>query len=189
MIARWSKLLTTYLIQNHGIKEEDRELYEYAVYRLFLSLQPLLFALVLGLVTGKIERCILIILPFTLIRKFAGGYHAGSTVRCLISSFFLLSITLLISFYYPGGWKGLLLMIGGGISVIICSPIDHENKRIDKEEKREFKRITARITTIWMILSVLSMWRRMEVVSICISLGILLTAVLQTPCVISRRKN
>ena len=56
MIARWSKLLTTYLIQNHGIKEEDRELYEYAVYSLFLSLHPpLLLALVLGLVTGKIN--------------------------------------------------------------------------------------------------------------------------------------
>ena len=73
-------------------------------------------------------------------------------------------------------------MICGGISVIICSPIDHENKRIDKEEKREFKRITAKITITWMILSVLSMWRRMEVVSTCISLGILLTAVLQIPC-------
>ncbi|MBR3607071.1 MAG: accessory gene regulator B family protein [Lachnospiraceae bacterium] len=35
----------------------------------------------------------MIILPFTLIRKFAGGYHAGSTVRCLISSFFKHNVT------------------------------------------------------------------------------------------------
>lgn len=104
-------------------------------------------------------------------------------------AFFLLSITLLIFFYYPGGLEGGILMFCGGISVIISSPIDHENKRLSKEEKYEFKKITAKITVVCMSLSVLFMWGKMETVSICISLGILLTAVLQVPCVISRRKT
>ena len=184
-----SRYLTSYLIQNEGIKEEDKELYEYAFYSFFLALQPLFFAVFMGLITGEIVRCVMITLPFVVIRRFGGGYHAAGAVRCVIFSTILMSICLLLSFYYPKGREGVLLILFAGASLMFFSPIDHENKRMSKNEKREFKKITVKTILVFVGIAVFCLGVGRADLSSCISLGILLAAVLQLPCVILRKKD
>lgn len=46
-----------------------------------------------------ITEAIAMIMPFILIRKFSGGYHADSFKKCLVLSSIVIIVTLLIGKY------------------------------------------------------------------------------------------
>ena len=80
----------SWLIQQQAITEEDREIYTYAVDNMVFLLIPLAMVLVIGGIIHTIRQGIVMIIPFMLLRKFSGGYHAKTLFRCMIISCLLL---------------------------------------------------------------------------------------------------
>ena len=68
--------IVEWLINHDAIESDDKELYEYALYSLWLLVTPLFLAIIVGLCFGRIKEGIVIVIPFMLLRKFSGGYHA-----------------------------------------------------------------------------------------------------------------
>ena len=89
-MERCTGKITDWLIKCGAIPETDRELYEYAIYSILLSLSPMLLALAIGALFGSAVQGVLTITPFVILRKFSGGYHAKSARVCFISSSLLL---------------------------------------------------------------------------------------------------
>ena len=96
-MERCTGKITDWLIKCGAIPETDRELYEYAIYSILLSLSPMLLALAIGALFGSAVQGVLTITPFVILRKFSGGYHAKSARVCFISSSLLLVLCILIS--------------------------------------------------------------------------------------------
>ena len=90
MIEKSTVKIADWLLRCQVITEEDRELYEYAIYSIFLIISPLFLAIAFGFLFGVVWQSVLIILPFVVVRKFSGGYHAKKAGVCLISSSLLL---------------------------------------------------------------------------------------------------
>lgn len=132
--------IVEWLINHDAIKSEDKELYEYALYSLWLLATPLFLAIIIGGCLGGVKEGIIIVIPFMLIRKFSGGYHAKHLWICLIGSTILLSLCILMSFYLECDWKLAGITIIAGIGMGYFSPIDHENKRLNDKEKNYIKR-------------------------------------------------
>mgnify|MGYP002616413802 CR=1 FL=1 len=61
--------LTDWLIDNHAISSDDKELYEYAIYSFIISTVPLVIFLVISGIIGMFPEGFLIIMPFMVIRK------------------------------------------------------------------------------------------------------------------------
>ena len=70
-----SYYIVTWLIKHKAILNEDRELYEYAVYGFFLTTFPIIISITIGGIMGKIFESILFIVTFMLTRKYSGGFH------------------------------------------------------------------------------------------------------------------
>ena len=73
MMEKCAGAVTDWLIRCEVVKETDKELYQYAVYSVFLSLSPLLLAAGVGACKGRIRESVMIIIQFVIIRKFSGG--------------------------------------------------------------------------------------------------------------------
>ena len=71
-----AKKLTQWLIENEAIEEADKELYEYALYSIGITISPLVIVLIFGLWLGVPIEGVTMVLPFMCIRKYSGGYHA-----------------------------------------------------------------------------------------------------------------
>ena len=56
MMEKCAGVVTDWLIRCEVVKETDKELYQYAVYSILLSLSPLLLAAGFGICMGKIGR-------------------------------------------------------------------------------------------------------------------------------------
>lgn len=181
MIEKCANTIADWLINCEVVKETDKELYSYAVYSILLSLSPLLLAIGFGISMGCVGRSVMIIMPFVIIRKFSGGYHTKHAWSCLIWSCLLLVLCMVLSFHIKCGWVLALITVGAAVSLICFSPIDNENRVLSQEECGCYKMITAVLVIIFMLVDALLFVCQLHIYSICISIGIMLSAGLQLP--------
>ena len=79
-----------------------------------------------------------------------------------------------------------LLVLVASVSLIILSPIDSINRKLTQDEKRKYKKITMCLLSLLLALILVLDWKQMEKIAVCVSLGIILSASLQIPCLIQR---
>lgn len=181
-----SNLLSGWLIRHNAVKSGDRELYEYAIYSFLISVIPLAIFLLASGVAGMLWEGILIIFPFMIIRKFSGGYHAKHVCVCMFASTGLLAICLYTAAYADSNWIMHILAVAAGISTAINSPIDSENRKLTETEIRRYKHVTCLLVSVILVLYVVFVVFHIQRYSICIALSLILTAILQFPCILER---
>ena len=131
-----SEKIADWLIEQKAISTGERELYAYAVHCLFSLLYPIAFASVIGAFLGMPIEAVVMIMSFIAVRKFSGGYHADSFYKCLIISSIVIMTMLQISNYINNNLLFNVIYIASSILLMIFSPIDSANKRLDNDDKR-----------------------------------------------------
>lgn len=181
-----SQSITSWLISRGAVAYEDRELYEYAVYSFILSISPLFIIGCIGFMMGKLIESILVIIPFMIVRKYSGGFHLKYAWLCMIFSCCILFGCV----YFVGVIKyGTLLNMSVFLSIIslmVLSPIDSENRRLDLYEKKKNKKNTIIILLLLGSIYCLLLLLHQTRFAVCIAEGIVLTASLQWPCVVDK---
>lgn len=174
-----------WLIQQKTIESSDRELYEYALYSFLVSNIPLVFLVIASILLGKLLEGMLIVLPFMIIRKFCGGYHAKHVYTC-----FILSTGLVLSGFYIVNYLNcnyFIMMVISGISIMFNSPIDSHNKRLDKSEIKLYKRITEMLIVSIIVLYIILFLLKCSYYAKYLAMSITLIAILQVPCIVKNR--
>lgn len=124
------------------------------------------------------------IIPFMLLRKFSGGYHAKTLFRCMIISCLLLFLCMEITIHISYSWNILMFAGIAGSSLIIQSPIDSENKRLEEVQKRQYRKIVCGFVMFFLAL-IFILWKlNAQKYAVSIAVGIWLSAGLQIPCLI-----
>lgn len=188
MIEKCADVIVDWLIKSDVVEENDKELYSYAVCSLVLSISPLFIAIVLGVCMGCVNKSIVVVLPFIIIRKYSGGYHTKHLWSCFLCSSLLLLLCIVASFYLKCGWLLAVLTIGATVSLIYFSPIDNENRMLSKDEKLRYKRITIVLVFLILFADILFFCLGRYTYSVCVSIGIMLSAGLQLPCILGKKK-
>ena len=186
MISKVTNGITSWLIRCEAIDEADRELYEYAVHSLWLNIAPIFLVFLLGGVMGRIKEGILLIIPFLAIRKYAGGFHAKKERTCLVSSSVLLALCVYLTGLLTYGIVLNSLVIVSIISLMVFSPIDTENRRLDTEEKKRYKFLTCVLVLIVAVVYLMLVMCHAYNYAVCIAIGIMLSAGVQVPCILRR---
>lgn len=181
MMEKCANIIADWLINCKVVEETDKELYSYAVYSILLSLSPLALAIGFGICMGCVRQSVTIIMPFVIIRKFSGGYHTKHAWSCLIWSCLLLLLCIVMSFYIKCGWGTALVTVGAAVSLVCFSPIDNENRTLEQEEYSRYKRMTAVLIIMFLFMDALLFAFQSYTYSICVSIGIVLSAGLQVP--------
>lgn len=186
MISKCKEGIITRLIECSVIGEADRELYEYAVHSLWLNVAPIFLVLLLGGVMGRIKEGLLLIIPFLAIRKYAGGFHAKKESTCLVSSSLLLALCVYLTGHLNFDIILNCFVAVSIISLMVFSPIDTENRRLDAEEKKRYKFLTCvRVLIVAVVYLMLVMCHAYNY-AVCIAIGMMLSAGVQVPCILKR---
>lgn len=184
MIERCAYIVSDWLLDKEVIQKEDRELYEYAVYSLLITIVPLSMAMIFGSVMGVLGQSIILMIPFMTIRKYSGGYHAKNPTVCFVISCLLLFFCIRISIYVEYNILVIFLMLVSVVSLIANSPIDSENRQLEAIEKRRYKCVTMIQTLFYLSVSLGLYAANQPVYALCIAIGIILSAGLQFPCLV-----
>ena len=192
MIRFISRAVAEWLLKHGAISVNEKELYEYSIYSFLFTLTPLFLVLMVSIPLNMAVEGILLITPFIFLRKFAGGFHFQTPLPCIIVSTLVLLGCLLenrIILEYGSFIIHTLLVYASIVPICILSPIDSENRQLSAKEKSAFHRIAIALATINAALYSLLLILRTVEIAIPIGTGMILTALLQLPCLFEHQKN
>ncbi len=192
MIRFISRAVAEWLLKHGAISVNEKELYEYSIYSFLFTLTPLFLVLMVSIPLNMAVEGILLITPFIFLRKFAGGFHFQTPLPCIIVSTLVLLGCLLenrIILEYGSFIIHTLLVYASIVPICILSPIDSKNRQLSAKEKSAFHRIAIVLATINAALYSLLLILRTVEIAIPIGTGMILTALLQLPCLFEHQKN
>lgn len=163
------------------IESGEKELYIYGFFMLFSRLLFLIITAAVGIISGVFIESMAFFMAFFILRSYAGGIHAANEAACTI----LTSITLIISvllvktcMLFSGIYLSAGLMLLSTIPVLWLSPIDAPGKRLTAEEKQIYKKKTATVLGIILIVGVLALCGRWYGLLFACTLSVALEAIL-----------
>lgn len=181
MIDKFSARIAQNLLTAQALDEKDINLYQYAIQVLICTLLNYSAFAVIGIIFGMFWENFVMIVPFSIIRKFIGGYHANKYRNCFIGSIAIDIMCLLII----RNIIGVGLYVFGGITIIsfilICifSPVEHKNKKLNSKEKEIYKLIAVVLSGLLLLSSLLFTFASsFTVIGIAMEMGIVLAAFL-----------
>ena len=162
---------------------DNYELYEYAIYIILSSAFHMATVIVLGLVFNLLTESLVFYLSFIVIRKFAGGYHAKTPVRCYLFSFssniiilclvkWLSSINTLFIFIF------IIFELLCVVLILLISPLDTENNPLTGQEKKMYRMLTSIITILIFIISLLCFFKGYRNIGSSMICGVVMSALL-----------
>lgn len=125
--------------RNGILEEKDRRLYEYAYGVLLGRVVIYLIIVILGIITGNWMEMIVFLLPFTVLRQYAGGIHLEKAGGCMAVSGILV---LLCSLYLASApaviWQMRIIWFVAVGVIFIMAPVDASSKQLDAKEKKVY---------------------------------------------------
>ena len=181
--------IITWLIHQQAIQERDRELYTYALYNMVLLIIPLGLTVIFGEIIGNVKQGIVMMLPFITLRKYSGGYHAKTPLRCMIISSLLLFLCIKITSGISCSWRLLLFTVIMGVSLVLLSPVDSDKRKLDKQQKRKYRKVVCVLVLFFLAFTVGLKEIHMEKYAVSVAVGICLSAGLLFPCLVKKIKS
>lgn len=181
MIDRISTKISQRLLAVQAFAEEDLNLYQYSIKVLICTLLNYFAFISIGLFCGMFWENVAIIIPFSIIRKFSGGYHADKYRNCFLGSIIIDIVCLLIVKSITG--MGIHILIGitalSFMLICICSPVEHKNKHLNPKEKTIFKLVAIAIGGLFFLASLLLLLIGSYVtIGVAMEVGIVLSSIL-----------
>lgn len=193
MIKLISSKVACFLCKDEEHKD-NYELYEYAVYIILSSAFHILTIIILGLCFNLLVESLVFYFSFIAIRKFAGGYHAKTPLRCylfsIISSVVVLWLIKWISaintfliyiFIIP---ELLCLML-----ILFISPLDTESNPLNVQEKKKYRMLASIISIFLFIISTLFVFMGYRNIGSSMICGVIMSALVLLMRKIQAMKN
>ncbi len=161
MIKSISNKLLQYLIKADVIDKSEDALayYKYGLEITISSLLNIVLIFSIGIISGQLIESILFLICFIPLRRFTGGYHANSYLKCNILFSVLFIILLLIfnltvtrvSFY------GCIIMLVFSIAIFLSEcPMEHSNKPLTDSQKKKNKCLSIILGLLYGAIGVMS---------------------------------
>ena len=139
-IDKMTNMLTNFIIQHSDAKREDADIIAFGVKYGLITVAEILGMVVISFLMREFIPGAVILIAFISIRVYAGGYHAKTLPRCVVMSTILFTLIILgyKMLYLPIIVKGLIALFLG-VLILIFSPVENDNRRLSKNEKKVFK--------------------------------------------------
>ncbi len=194
---RISSKIISLLCENNILERDKQELYTYALEILFQSILHFSTAVIIGCVFCMALESFLMFLSFSLVRRFAGGLHAKTPLRCYFTSIAaILSMLFLIWIFTK--WENdvayYIILFISNLTIWIASPIESSNKPLSYKEKKIFKGVSIALSSIITVIAVMIYELVAVNVGVSLSFGLVLTALVLNSTLIqnmlaSKQKN
>lgn len=116
------------------ISEEETEIYQFGMECLALKLIHIISYLCIAICLKMLPESIVVGCVLIPLRRSAGGYHAKTRIRCYMFSCFYVFIILCVIKIVTNQLVWWVALALADIIIFYKSPIDNDNKRLDKKE-------------------------------------------------------
>lgn len=174
--------IMNFITNNRKIDDEEAEIVRYGLEMAVLKITFFAAALAVSLLMNSFWQFIIFISLFSILRSYAGGYHAKTRVRCFIQSMLLIiaavvtiNITQKITYIIiPLS----VIALAAGAAIWRLAPVDTKNKRLDFDEKVPLRKKTRITLIVEIIIGIASFILNFKIVPCAAALSIIASCVL-----------
>lgn len=151
------RVLTDRLILRGIISENERPIYQYGLEVFLEMILAYLSILILALIFGNIFETVVFLFVFMLLRTYTGGFHASTRFRCYVLSLCMYGCFSIILFVFPENWISDVAMGNALITFVtvsVLSPIVHENRHVEVQERRYYRKVSIIMCMLFVVLIV-----------------------------------
>ncbi|MCC0647469.1 accessory gene regulator B family protein [Clostridioides sp. ZZV15-6598] len=159
MFKRYADKMTSVLIYNNMIDNNESRVYSYGFEILIAFIVNITTILLLGFLFGKFTYISFFLICYCPIRQFSGGYHANNYFRCLLTFvFIILSTIFIIENLNVDLFKNIIMIIASisWIGICIMCPVEHKSNPINEVEKLTYKKVAISISTVVLLMTISS---------------------------------
>ncbi len=189
MLKKLSSKIAIWLIKSDMLKDDNIDLYSYAIQYLLLIIIPTINFTVYCIATHKIYIGLIEIFSFLLTRKFCGGYHCESSSVCLIFSTILLIFIAWISCFIKPGLYIIIPTILADLELILRGPVISINHSVSDIEKKYYHKRLITIIIFLNFLIILTSLLKLFHICNCICIVLLCCSVSHIVCKFGKNKE
>ena len=133
---------TGFFIKHEIIDKEKKAVYEYGFEILLSTLAYACVFILISLITKTFLASLVFLAGFFIVRTIAGGYHAGTYLKCHLLS--MVNQEVFVILYHCiaeqlRSYACVIMLLLSAILLIAFAPVDHPNKPFIKTEKKRFR--------------------------------------------------
>lgn len=160
MIGKLASKVVKKLIDNSSIADTEQELYVYGFFILISQILYFTITMILGVLLDIVLESVIFYVAFQFIRRYAGGIHASSELKCEIATTTSIFLCLLCTKLCETNniqMPILVLTMIAAISIFVLCPLDTPEKPLTKEEYKYFRKIS-RVILLLIMLAICIGW-------------------------------
>jgi accessory gene regulator B len=143
------------MVKNGIVNPENQELCRYGIQQIFMILLNVAVTLAIALLMNMLLESVLFMAAYIPLRRYAGGYHARTPLRCCVFSGGMTAIVLLaIRFIEFSVVACLAMLVGAALTIVLLAPVADANKPLDKVERKVYRRRTLIILSVELLIAV-----------------------------------
>lgn len=180
MLKLLSDKLAQKLVDHSVVSADDLELYQFGIQGLIVKTVHIITYLIIGLLFHQVFEVILFTFAYVSLREYAGGYHAGTQVRCYLFSCLLIIIAMTLThFMIRDGFNVIIiimLLLFSSLFIFFLSPVEDKNKPLDDGETHRYKKISRIILLVEVVLTLVFLGLRLNTIAFVVSLSLSILA-------------
>lgn len=136
--------ITDVLLKSGLAAADEKEIYEFGIETAILKFIHIVTMVLIGAAFNLLIQTILFVICYSVVRTYAGGFHAKTRVACYIISVIMIITVLAIVKVVPVQYRRQISLIGMLLSIAVIlwlSPEDNPNKSLDQTEVKQYKKI------------------------------------------------
>ena len=134
------KKILGWLIDSELIEEQEREIIEYGLEQGCCAIGGIIVAVVTGALLNMLWQSIVFIVTIVPLRMYAGGYHAGTRIKCtIISGVLMLAAFCEIKLWKLSKMQCLFITLFETIVLFLIIPVDGSLK-LEEKERIQYQR-------------------------------------------------
>ncbi len=179
MISKLAKGIAHFFVINNIAEKSKEVIYAYGMELLISDILNTLIVLLIALISHTLPAVIVFITVFMGLRRFVGGYHANSHLSCMTT---LVAVMLTFCFGICNATERIAMIVSIGFVVISIpvifrfAPVAHPNKPMSEEKGKKLKKYSRILVITLSLFSLLLMMFRQNKISLYVSSGIFLSA-------------
>lgn len=178
MFAKSSEQLSQKLLQSNIITKEQYEICKFGFQQGFTVLLNFCTVAAVGLALHAFSSAMLFLAGFIPLRRFAGGYHAKTPLRCYLYS---VGVMIAMLFGMKTALPAAVCFITFGIAsaaIFAFAPVEDQHKPLDKIEHAVYQKRTRIVLIIEFVLFAASFFLHVQRLFICLTWAVASAAIL-----------
>lgn len=190
MITNLADSIAHFFVRKGWGSDQNREIYRYGCEVILSALISILLVIGCGLLFRMTGAALLFYLVFLVLRRYCGGYHAETYLRCNT----IFTITMVLVLFGISEYQTIpsyALVIASVVSFLIVawfSPVSHKNKPLKKREIVIYQKVAVSISGVLLSLVIILLQFEREIATI-ITLAMLTTSIAMIVSVVMERSE